>query len=541
MLQSDITGKRRVIPRWRRFSSTPTSELVSARSAAPYLDTDEIPLLRALERWNSERTVGRAIEVVNQALISETPAKGLAAAHYILAEGATPTDAVRITADRLVHGQKNVEIGNFAIDVMNDGERFGFVQKEIGRLKSRLRLYPNNALEWLEVARLQCTIGQPKSARKAIRNALIYAPENRLVLRATARFMMHDDDPAQALWALRKSEAVRYDPWIQAAEIAVSSVMGKRSKILKVGKNLLQRTSLSAHQTSELASALATEELLSGDTRGANRHFKMSLVSPTDNSVAQAVWAENMGIQHLKPNPNSVANAFEGRMQKSIQDEEFEEAFLQSVYWLSDESYSVMPARMGSYIADSHLKNYNKAIEVADVGLIANPHDLSLKNNKTVSLAHLGLLDEAVITFEPIAKLVKSTQSGIDPTYLATAGLLEFRRGNSQQGRDLYEGAVIESRKLGHIAKAFRAKIHWLLEEMHVKEISADAINKVMKRMDDDVKYLKEIEGDDAKSFWSSTKLEIEKNIQHIIASRKTENEDAIIGRALTSAANDEV
>jgi hypothetical protein len=50
------------------------------------------------------------------------------------------------------------------------------------------------------------------------------APNHRFALRSAARFFLHVGKPDDAQTILRRSEATRRDPWLMAAEIAVSTV-----------------------------------------------------------------------------------------------------------------------------------------------------------------------------------------------------------------------------------------------------------------------------------------------------------------------------
>src|SRR5690242_21067869 len=52
---------------------------------------------------------------------------------------------------------------------------------------------------------------------------------------------------------------------------------------------------LAGFDSSELASALATEELEAARARHARRLFEQALTAPTENTVAQATWAATVG------------------------------------------------------------------------------------------------------------------------------------------------------------------------------------------------------------------------------------------------------
>ena len=96
----------------------------------------------------------------------------------------------------------------------------------------RLRVAPRDALSVLEIARLQSLIGQIHSAERYVERAVKLAPNDRYVLRSAARFWAHrsksDTEYAtRALEVIWASDAVRFDPWVQAAEVSVANICGR--------------------------------------------------------------------------------------------------------------------------------------------------------------------------------------------------------------------------------------------------------------------------------------------------------------------------
>src|SRR5207249_126382 len=81
------------------------------------------------------------------------------------------------------------------------------------------------------------------------------------------------------------------DPWLVAAEVAVSPLAGRTSRLIKHGRRLLESHQFEPIAVSELASAIGTEDLAAGSVRRARQLFGSSLNDPTENAVAQAEWA----------------------------------------------------------------------------------------------------------------------------------------------------------------------------------------------------------------------------------------------------------
>jgi tetratricopeptide (TPR) repeat protein len=128
--------------------------------------------------------------------------------------------------------------------------------------------------------------------------------------------------------------------------------------------------------------------------------------------------------------------------------------------WVQDEPFSSRPAVLGSYIGISLVADPGFSEDCARVGLQADPTDQTLLNNLTVALAYQDKLEEAETTFR---KINPELSEGY-PKYVhsATAGLLEFRRGNIIAGRALYE----EARQRAPREKRSRVLIYWAREEL---------------------------------------------------------------------------
>lgn len=506
--------QRSVVPIWREFIRTHSGELKSSSSGLPIISPSDEPLLLALTKWRNQPTIARAADVIGKSFLSSKPELSLDAARYLTISGSTATRAVQKVAKRVIDGPPLSYINNFAFNVLAETGTKGYIRARIGVLKKRTRLYSANPMDWLEIARLHCLIAQFEPARSAIRIALGNAPNNRVVLRASARFLIHVGDPEHALYVLRRSDAIGEDPWVQAAEIAVASSANKTPISIRNARSVLARRHLSALQTSELASALATEELRSGSRRQASKHFRQSVIDPTDNAVAQAVWAREKFHINIKADPTNVPGAFEGRVLAATAGDNFESALENCICWLRDEPFSSAPATTGSHLATVFRKDYSFSEKIARVGLIANPNNNLLKNNLVVALAHQGLIDAAEEVLTQLNWRDVEDRSEMKPTLYATKGLLKFRRNNIEDGRSLYKDSVMKASKRQLWDTAFRAKIHWFNEEMRASTIPMVEADRVRDILDDDVSRRKANISSMSKAVWSQTKSEIWGNCQ---------------------------
>ena len=105
--------------------------------------------------------------------------------------------------------------------------------------------------------------------------------------------------------------------------------------------------------------------------------------------------------------------------------------------WLLDEPFSSRPALAGSYLGVSLTNNCEFAEACAVAGLRAEPKNATLRNNLVVALAYQGRIDEAIAQFVKIPLPLPDDLPAY--IYTATAGLVQFRRGDIEYGRRCYE------------------------------------------------------------------------------------------------------
>ena len=316
----------------------------------------------------------------------------------------------------------------------------------IGRLRRLLSESPRNPLRWVDLALAHTSVGNRSRADRAMRTALAMAPQNRFVLRSAARFFVHSGKGDEALHWLNHSEGLLEDPWLLSAQIAVSQVVEAPTKHVRAARELLNDGSISPISSSELFAVLSTEELIAGRDKPARQFMASALIEPTDNAVAQAVWGSEHGLDELSQEALEVPRTFEARTLQSMQDEDWSRAIDGVQFWLRDEPFSLRASLHATYISSSGLQDFAQAINFAFDGLRINPGNLSLINNGAFALANAGRAVDA------LALLNSAKSSGgalIDFTMDATRGLVEFRMGNFERGRDLYRGSADAFRKAG--------------------------------------------------------------------------------------------
>jgi Flp pilus assembly protein TadD len=353
-------------------------------------------------------------------------------AEAVLKSDARIPGPLRLLAERIVNGEKPLPPTPLEVDV---GQR----HVRIHKLKRRLRAWPNDALAQMDLAREYTILGQRFKAVRPVTTALALAPSSPFVIRSAARFFLNDGDHERALSVVRRAPNLSADPWLLAAEVAIADATGRGTRFGRAARALLSRGAFSPKHISELACALATVELESGNRRMARKLFIVGLETPTENAAAQAEWAfseiDNLDVT-TRVTPE---RSYEAEALNDLGRGEWDLAVDNAKLWRLDEPFSARAAYFGSWTASVVTDDPELALQFADLGLSTKPKDKLLLNNKAVALALLGRPQEARDTIQQLQ--LPELKDGMEATYIATQGMIEYRFGNPEIGRILYEKA----------------------------------------------------------------------------------------------------
>jgi tetratricopeptide (TPR) repeat protein len=104
--------------------------------------------------------------------------------------------------------------------------------------------------------------------------------------------------------------------------------------------------------------------------------------------------------------------------------------------------------------------------QICQDGLIASSGDGTLLNNLAFALANQGKLKEAQ---EALNRAMRSAPSGATKICCdATQGLIYFRTGETEKGRERYEAAMSGASKARLVSIQIRGALHLALEELNV-------------------------------------------------------------------------
>lgn len=454
---------RKIIPRWRDFWTT--AALGQLSPAAVNAEGTRLPRasdIEAREAWHLKPTLWHALDLVGSAFVISDLADPdvLSAAKYLESRGELCPGPARHLVSRILHPEEEAA----AIVEVSHASTTG-IRTEIHAKRRRLYAEPRNSILWTDLARLYTSLGQDEKAHHAIDMSCQLASDNRFVIRSAARFLVHIGDYEKALRLLRATVLNQSDPWVVAAEIGVSSFSDVDPRFLKLGRRMVDSQDFSEFAKSELASAIATMELIEGNRKAARKLFKQSLALPTENSAAQAEWASaQVGDLHLPSIRTNIPRNYEANSLHGYRKGDWNIALVNAEKWLNDQPFSSRPASVLSYLYGSILERYQDALDILTFSLISNPGDRGLNNNLAFTLINLGRLEEAESLLSRIDP--KATDDLSTITLIATKGLLLFRKGFTHVGRNLYLDAIDLAKRRSNRHYAAMAVLHLAIEEV---------------------------------------------------------------------------
>lgn len=475
---NEIVAKkpRRVVPRWRDFATTASMGELGSVRPGPVPEKLPTDLKQAKQQWTFFKSPLSAGELLTAALIERDWTSLAEAAAYLCDENVVASEFTKEIAHQALEWAETCT--PFPIPEESSTNVPIFNPVVIGSIRRTLRASPHSAIHWVELALGYSIIGRPEKARRAMATALHLAPNDRFVLRCATRFFLHREQPEIALHVLNSSKRTQHDTWLLSAHLSVASILEKNSKFHKQARSTFEASNIAPFHLSELGSALATNELNSGNDRKARKLFKAALVDPTENSLAQALWARDRIAIEQQDNLLSLPRSFEANARFLMQSEKWNQAVAASESWLNDEPFAGTPAILGSFLAGTAQEDFKKAEAIARRGLIANPNEPTLINNIAFSQASAGNVEGARRTIDQFPKHDLTPEQ--ETALTATMGLIEFRAGNPIEARAKYQEAIEFARAHKLSSHLLRASIHYAREELRLDPSKAkSAIEEV--------------------------------------------------------------
>ena len=494
-----------VIPNWRDYNKTAKlGEFGSTAIIPKHLEL--FPIDEYVVAWQNNKSVSFAGDLVSAAILNgqHTNVDAIEAARFIIANEDEATNVLVRTARLMIEtpeekaASAQLTVPQKIQKIRNQEE---FVRNELRLLKKRRDYYCYNPIAFCEMARCYVTLGQFDKAKEAMGIALHLAPNHRYICRSAARFYLHIHDEDRARYVIANNPALLKDPWLLASEIAINTLMERTSRYIKKGSELIESRNYSPFSLSELSSAIGSVEMINGNKKKCRSYFKTALQNPNDNSLAQAqfILSKNSDLSFEFSDNIAIPNAFEADAITAYIADDYSKSLINAVDWIEDMPFTRRPVQFAANIAYSFLKDYDTAIDILDLGLKANPNNPMLLNNKAYACALSGKTSEAEYIIQEAKRLQMTTDAKVCLT--ATEGLTEFRKGNIEEGRKLYEQAIDLAKSSFHDPHIMNIAILNLTREKARTDKDFDkscleAINKIPNDCKETIQLKKDIQSE---------------------------------------------
>ena len=491
---------RNMLPLWRSYEETVIARELefNGRVALP-ARFDRFYSFRAA--WRAKHTIITAADLVNAAVASgnQQGSDVLNAAEFMLQHSVECSPLALDVAKSIIEmPQSPVDtslIKKPTFEAQADGliKRLKTQEEEtkarIGLLRKQVHSHCYNPIAYCELARCYATLGMDERAKQYINYAVYLAPQSRYVARCAARFYVHIGDFDRAKKVLIANGRVNSDPWVMSAEIAVESLMGKSSRYIQIGRKLVMSGNVSAFSSSELCFAICNEDRDSGKRKDARKMYEKGIIDPNDNSLAQAEFfaKEDLNINLDLTSFNSILHKNEAETRKALSQGNYEEAFIYSLKWMQDYRFEHRPIEFAFGLSCDYLKKYDYAIEIVRAFIKSNPKDPAAVNNLVYALGLSDRVEEAERELLKIdLKQYRTGNTNNSICLLATCGLIEYRKGNIETGRELYNTSIVAAKKSSDKEQgkklAAKARLNMIREEIRAVD---DYDEKLLNELDD--------------------------------------------------------
>ncbi len=467
-----VNKDRNVIPNFRNLAkTTQLGELDSVNQCSVSTTPSFHDIQSLASDWNKTPSLVIALDLMNHAILSDNKSltEAIEAANYVFSHPGS-TQRQKDFAGKLIGKDILKENHNYNIsfqDFLTDENRQR-IRHKIRDLKSFVIINIRNPFAYVELARLYSIVGNKKKAIRSITTAAHLAPHNRYVIRSLIRLAVHYHEEDLALFCLRQNQfLLKKDPWILASDIAVTTSLSLPATNVKKGIQLLDSWNDNRFHISELASAIATLELMNGSRKRSRGYFKLAIEIPNDNTLAQVEWANSKdSLLNIDVNYEDLNTFYEAKARDSYSAKKWQDVIELTQKWFMDQPFSKTPVLIGSDVAGSVYQDYDTASMFCKAGLISHPNDPLLLNNIAYYHALENQTEEALEYLDSIsfANADQITQLCAK----ATRGLIHFRNKQYQQGRVLYQEAIESAYANNNEYLYFVAYLNYAREEIIV-------------------------------------------------------------------------
>lgn len=496
--------RRNVVPNWRDYTQTSKLGEFGSDLTSPH-QVELFPIDNYVSSWLSNKSIPFAGDLISAAILngqSNNP-NAVDAARFVLSHQDEATNALIGAAKSIVANPQ--EVTSVEKQTVTDKLQGILSQKE--SLQNNIRLLKQsreyccyNPIAYCELARCYVNLGQDEKAEDMMDIAIHLAPEHRYICRSAARLYLHIGKPDKARYVIANNPWIKSDPWLMASEIAINNLMGRSSRFIKKGVELINSQNYSPFSISELSSEIGSIEMENGNKKQCRALFKTALIRPNDNSLAQAKWlqSEYRDLSFQFDDYSYLNSAFEADAMSAYLIDDYNSALTVAIDWIDDMPFTRRPIQFAADMAYIFLKDYRTAIEVLKIGLKANPTDARLLNN----LAYAYALNGDTVEAERLLSEVKhwpasAIDADVKVCLIATAGLNEYRKQNFEKGRQLYQLAMtIAEDKFADKKLLQNAILNYAREEVRANDCFDRGIIELVERIPSDTKEKSQLKKD---------------------------------------------
>lgn len=444
--------EREVIPRLRTFDLTlSTGELFLPMRE--HTDTKFSKYHNKLkDKWEANNNIINAKKLYSSAMILGIENKYNDLAKFILKE---ENDSSYVNG----YIRKKLNSNTISYIELQNKER-------IRGIRNKLKDNPKNPILWMELSRCYLLENEEAKAIKFAEISISLDKNNRYILRSSSSLFNQLGDSERALKTIRLSEYHKHDPWLLSADLAFSNLLKRKSRLIDNSIKLLREYENKPNYITELLSSVGTYEYKHGSHKKVNKYLNESLLDPTDNSLAQAIWLADKNIideQKLLTEINNTKLNFEAKTLNLFNTEDFNGAYIEALKWYDDEPYSIRPINIASHIDCVFLKKYDRSIGLMKSLLDKGFSDKLSVNNLVYMLLKKGNLEEAQKYHEMFFPKILIEEED-NPVYIATTGMLKYRSNLIEEGYKLYQQAISLARKNKQQRNLLMAMGNYLIE-----------------------------------------------------------------------------
>ncbi len=482
MIDDNNKTKSMVLPKWFEYHRAIHTKDLAIPKTEPFQINSftKTQIKKQLKDFAADPSVFMAADLMGAAIVINDLETATEMAKYVLKHSGVEVPTLEL-AKKVLNTEMDANIDSKCLPIDN----------RIARFKKEVIKHPHNSINWIELARCYTVKGQKEKARKAVIVALALSPTNRYVVRSGVRYFVHVDEFDDAYHHLKKALDQVNDPWLKALEVSISSrinvKLGRSKKLLPANLPPDQ-----IFQFSELFESVGMLELEAGNVKNAKKNFKVAWQNPSESVMRHGEWVLRNKLPTLQPdNMLNYKNSNEAMAWHNFFNLDLDQALENVVEWELEEPYSAGPYVSGCHIADC-LEDFDRAVGFALRGLSANPNHFLLTNNLCYTLIKQNKLDEA----KERLMSVPSNLSEIDMLfYNATSGLFEFKKGNVEKGRKLYDLSFKKCKEIGDERLLSRAFLNLAVAEAEMRTenhvaIAEAALKRSKPNGDDPANYL---------------------------------------------------